>query len=189
MTRRNGRSSTKRDRGAGDELADRLHALQARHRGAGRAVLEVRQGQPEEVAEHLRARAPRRRGCRCAARGIGASRSSPALKTRNMPSPMAMAMSVLCVWCTTTLSITTWVKSGVARPTIWMAAEASSTSRQMARWRASSGTNQRKPNARLSPSASSGAGAPARRAAPVGSKRSANSPRASVRGAFSPARK
>ena len=59
----------------------------------------------------------------------------------------AIATSVLCVWWTTTLSMTTCVKSGVASPTSWMASEASSTSRQMALCRASSGTNQRKPNA------------------------------------------
>lgn len=44
-----------------------------------------------------------------------------------------------------TLSMMTWVNSGVARPTSWMARLASSTSRQMRLWRSSSGTNQEKP--------------------------------------------
>ena len=44
-----------RHRGARRELADGLDALQPRDQGAGRAALEVRQGQPQQVAQHLAA--------------------------------------------------------------------------------------------------------------------------------------
>jgi hypothetical protein len=60
----------------------------------------------------------------------------------NIASPRPTTHSVLWVWCTTTLSITTWVKIGVASPASWMASDARSTSRQMRLWRKSSGTNQ-----------------------------------------------
>ena len=59
-----------------------------------------------------------------------------------------MTISVLTVWCTTTLSMTTCVKSGVASASSWIASEASSTSRQIGLCLSSSGTNQRKPNGR-----------------------------------------
>ena len=65
--------------------------------------------------------------------------------TMNMMSAMPTTHSVLRVWCTTTLSITTWVKSGVASATSWMASEASSTSRQIFLCLSNSGMNHLKP--------------------------------------------
>lgn len=69
----------------------------------------------------------------------------PALNSMNIASPAAITARVLSVWCTTTLSITTWVKTGVDRPINWMKSDANSTSRQMRLWRRSSVANQRKP--------------------------------------------
>ena len=73
------------------------------------------------------------------------------------PSANAITASVLVVWCTITLSMMTWLHSGVASAMSWITSEATSTSRQMPRWRASSAMNQRKPNARAGPTASSSA--------------------------------
>jgi hypothetical protein len=47
--------------------------------------------------------------------------------------PTPTATRVLLVWCTTTLSITTWVNKGVTKPTSCKARDASSISRQMGR--------------------------------------------------------
>ena len=76
----------------------------------------------------------------------------------NIASPTAMAMRVLSVWCTTTLSITTWVPSGVVRPITWMKNEARSTSRQMRLCLSISAQNQRKPNFEVTGVPSSAAG-------------------------------
>ena len=83
----------------------------------------------------------------------------------NIARPSPTTQSVLSVWCTTTLSITTCVKIGAARPASWIASEASSTSRQMRLWRSSSGTNHLKPKAWGFAAAASGslAGAASRR--------------------------
>jgi len=70
----------------------------------------------------------------------------PALNSKNIPRPTAIAMSVLSVWCTTTLSMTTWVPIGMVSPISWMKKDASSTSRQTRLCRNSSVQNQRKPN-------------------------------------------
>ncbi len=65
----------------------------------------------------------------------------------NTASAMAMTMRVLWVRCTTTLSMITWVNSGVTSPSSWMMSEAISTSRQMRLCFSSSGMNQLKPKA------------------------------------------
>lgn len=78
-----------------------------------------------------------------------------------MPSPTAITTRVLVVWCTTTLSMTTWVPSGVASAMSWMKSEAESTSRHTALWRSSSAQNQRKPKRAAD-------GAPSPRSVPAG---------------------
>ncbi|TXT23964.1 MAG: hypothetical protein FD134_1832, partial [Gallionellaceae bacterium] len=55
-----------------------------------------------------------------------------AVNTINRVMPIPMAHSVLIVWCTTTLSITTWVNTGAASAISCSTSEASSTSRQIA---------------------------------------------------------
>jgi len=69
---------------------------------------------------------------------------------------MPMTIRVLWVWWTTTLSMMTWVKSGVASASSWMISEAISTSRQMRLCFNSSGMNHLKPNSALLVSAPSG---------------------------------
>lgn len=69
----------------------------------------------------------------------------PVLNSMNITRPAAIAISVLVVWWTMTLSIMTWVNTGVLSPISWMNSEANSTSRQMRLCRSSSLPNQRKP--------------------------------------------
>ena len=60
--------------GGGEELADRLDAVQARRDHAGRPVLEVRQRQPQQVVEHRAAEHRVDAVARDAAPGTGAPR-------------------------------------------------------------------------------------------------------------------
>ena len=81
------------------------------------------------------------------------------MNSMNSTSATPITTSVLCVWCTTTLSMMTWVKSGIARPISWITSEASSTSRQTRLCFSSSGMNQRKPKRAERRSMSSGSAA------------------------------
>ncbi len=115
------------------------------------------------------------------------------LNSMNMASATPTATSVLCVWCTTTLSMMTCVNSGVVRPTNWMATEASSTSRQMDLYFSNCGMNQRKPKPGRS-MLPSGSDAPAPALAAPTSRISFSNTRgksatAMYRGSFSPARR
>ena len=67
----------------------------------------------------------------------------------NTARPMPITISVLWVWWTTTLSMITWVNSGVPSASTWMISEAISTSRQMRLCFSSSGMNQWKPKCGL----------------------------------------
>ncbi len=59
-------------------------------------------------------------------------------KITKMASADAITTSVLVVWWTMTLSMMTWLHSGVANAMSWMNSDASSTSRHTLRCRASS---------------------------------------------------
>ncbi len=77
-------------------------------------------------------------------------RIQPSALENSIPANSAAAItaSVDGVRCTITLSMIVWLASGTASAMSWTTKEAISTSRQTRRWRASSGTNQRKPNPR-----------------------------------------
>ena len=70
--------------------------------------------------------------------------------------PIAMTANVLWSRCTITLSITTWLKSGVPSASSWMKSEANSTSRHTRLCFRSSGMNHPNPNARCASWAPSG---------------------------------
>ena len=78
------------------------------------------------------------------------------MKSINTAIPIAMAMSVLSVRCTTTLSMMAWVSKGTPSASNWMMSEALSTSRHTGLCLRSSGTNQPKPKPCFASLAASG---------------------------------
>jgi hypothetical protein len=99
------------DGGAGNELADGFDPVQAGNQGAGGALFEVRQRQPQQVRKTLLPSTASMRLPVCSTR-YWRSQVMPLVNSMNMTSAMPSTMRVLWVWWTTTLSMITWVKSG-----------------------------------------------------------------------------